>query len=79
MKVSAERDEEGNVRYGRSVWRDVTDRRRAEDAIQQQYEDELSAYEDKYGKRALERATQTVPVEQITISTRGQELERVTW
>lgn len=30
-------------------------------------------------RRALERATATVPVEQITISTRGQELQRVTW
>lgn len=30
-------------------------------------------------KRALEKATKTVPVEQITISTRGQELERISW
>ena len=30
-------------------------------------------------KRALEKATKTVAVEQITISTRGQELERITW
>ncbi len=30
-------------------------------------------------KRALEKATSSVPVEQITISTRGQELERVAW
>ena len=35
LKVSPERDDEGNVLYGRSVWRDVTDRRRAEDAIKQ--------------------------------------------
>jgi Fe-S-cluster-containing hydrogenase component 2 len=30
-------------------------------------------------KRALDQATVSVPVEQITISTRGQELERITW
>jgi len=30
-------------------------------------------------RKALEKATNSVPVEQITISTRGQELERVTW
>lgn len=30
-------------------------------------------------KRALDKATNTVPVEQVTISTRGQELERVRW
>jgi len=30
-------------------------------------------------KRALDKASITVPVEQITISTRGQELERVSW
>jgi len=30
-------------------------------------------------KRALERASVSVPVEQITISTRGQELQRITW
>lgn len=30
-------------------------------------------------RRALDQATQTVPVEQITISTRGQELERISW
>lgn len=30
-------------------------------------------------KRALNQATVAVPVEQITISTRGQELERITW
>lgn len=30
-------------------------------------------------RRALERASVAVPVEQITISTRGQELERISW
>lgn len=30
-------------------------------------------------KKALEKASKTVPVEQITISTRGQELERLSW
>ncbi len=30
-------------------------------------------------KRALEKAEQTVPVEQVTISTRGEELERINW
>ncbi len=30
-------------------------------------------------KRALEKASVTVPVEEITISTRGQELERISW
>jgi len=30
-------------------------------------------------KKALEKASATVPVEQITISTRGQELERLSW
>ncbi len=30
-------------------------------------------------KRALDRASKPVPVQQITISTRGQELERVRW
>ena len=30
-------------------------------------------------KRALERASVSVPVEQITISTRGRELQRVSW
>lgn len=30
-------------------------------------------------KRALEKAQNSVEVEQITISTRGQELERITW
>ncbi len=30
-------------------------------------------------KRALEKASESVPVEQITVSTRGQELERVSW
>ena len=30
-------------------------------------------------RKALEKATNSVPVEQITISTRGQELERVSW
>jgi hypothetical protein len=30
-------------------------------------------------KRALEKASGSVPVEQITVSTRGQELERVSW
>jgi len=30
-------------------------------------------------KRALERATTKVPVEQITISTRGQEIQRLRW
>jgi len=30
-------------------------------------------------RKALEKATDSVPVEQITVSTRGQELERVTW
>lgn len=30
-------------------------------------------------KKALEKASKNVPVEQITISTRGQELERITW
>lgn len=30
-------------------------------------------------KKALEKASSSVPVEQITISTRGQELGRVTW
>ncbi len=30
-------------------------------------------------KKALEQATKSVPVEQVTISTRGQELGRVTW
>ncbi len=30
-------------------------------------------------KKAMERAGKTVPVEQITISTRGEELERITW
>ena len=30
-------------------------------------------------KRALEKASESVPVEQITISTRGQELERISW
>lgn len=30
-------------------------------------------------KRALERASATVPVEQIVISTRGKELQRISW
>ncbi len=30
-------------------------------------------------KKALDKASNTVPVEQITISTRGQEIERVSW
>ena len=30
-------------------------------------------------KRALEKASATVPVEEVTISTRGQELERISW
>jgi len=30
-------------------------------------------------RRALEAATETVPVEQITVSTRGQVLERINW
>ena len=30
-------------------------------------------------KRALEKASTSVPVEEITISTRGQELERISW
>ncbi len=30
-------------------------------------------------KQALDRASKKIPVEQITISTRGQELERITW
>jgi NAD-dependent dihydropyrimidine dehydrogenase PreA subunit len=30
-------------------------------------------------KKALDKASKTVPVEQITISTRGQELERLSW
>ncbi|MEE4165240.1 MAG: 4Fe-4S dicluster domain-containing protein [Desulfocapsaceae bacterium] len=30
-------------------------------------------------KKALEKASNTVPVEQITISTRGQELQRIIW
>lgn len=30
-------------------------------------------------KRALDKASKPVPVEQITISTRGQELERISW
>jgi len=30
-------------------------------------------------RRALNAATETVPVEQITVSTRGQELERINW
>ena len=30
-------------------------------------------------KKAIEKAGQNVPVEQITISTRGQELQRKSW
>lgn len=30
-------------------------------------------------KRALDKATTSVPVEQITVSTRGQEMERISW
>jgi hypothetical protein len=30
-------------------------------------------------KKALQKAGKTVPVEQITISTRGEELARVRW
>ena len=30
-------------------------------------------------KRAIDKASKSVPVEQVTISTRGQELERISW